>query len=90
VFGLCASLVHPTHPAAMSGARRDRAPFSPISAIKASVVSISAAIHAAFCNPRRVTLAGSMIPALSGSVNSPDSALKPKLSSFDSADATDD
>ncbi|MDP2999192.1 MAG: hypothetical protein Q8N47_17020 [Bryobacterales bacterium] len=34
--------------------------FSGISATRASVVSISAVIEAAFCNAERVTLVGSM------------------------------
>jgi hypothetical protein len=36
------------------------------------VVSISAAIDAAFSNAKRVTLAGSITPALTKSVYSPD------------------
>src|ERR1700732_2580148 len=68
-------LVHPAHAFV---------PSSLISATRASVVSIRAAIDAAFCNARRVTLAGSITPALIKSVKSPDSALKPKFSSFDS------
>src|SRR6516225_4298857 len=55
-----------------------------ISATKASVVSIRLAIEAAFCRASRVTLAGSMTPALIMSPNSPLSASKPKSSSFDS------
>src|ERR1700682_6441169 len=46
----------------------------------ASVVSIREAIEAAFCRAVRVTLAGSMTPALTRSSNSSVWALKPKLS----------
>src|SRR5258708_8589994 len=45
------------------------------SAIKTSVVSISETIDAAFWSARRVTLAGSITPALTRSPNSPVSAL---------------
>ena len=55
-----------------------------MSATRASVVSIRPAMDAAFCSARRVTLAGSMTPALTMSPYSPVSALKPKLSSLDS------
>src|SRR5260370_1199315 len=54
------------------------------SAIRTSVVSISETMDAAFWSARRVTLAGSITPALTRSPNSPVSALKPKCSSFDS------
>src|SRR6266404_2570538 len=53
------------------------------SAIRTSVVSISDTTDAAFCKAKRVTLAGSITPALIMSSNSPVSALKPKFSSFD-------
>src|SRR6266478_4393192 len=53
------------------------------SAIRTSVVSISDTMEAAFCKAKRVTLAGSITPALIMSSNSPVSALKPKFSSFD-------
>src|SRR5713101_7718460 len=59
-------------------------PSSLMSATRASVVSIRAAMDAAFCSARRVTLAGSITPALTRSPNSPVSASKPKFSSFDS------
>ena len=55
-----------------------------MSATNASVVSINAAIDAAFCNARWVTLAGSITPALSISPYLPVSALKPQFSSFES------
>src|SRR5690606_22145958 len=45
------------------------------SATSASVVSSRAAMEAAFCSVERVTLAGSMTPALNMSVNSPVAAL---------------
>jgi len=43
-----------------------------------------AAIEAAFCSARRVTLAGSMTPIFTMSPYSPVSALKPKFSSLES------
>ena len=46
-------------------------------------------MDAAFCSARRVTLAGSMTPILTMSPYSPDSALKPKLSSLDSRTLAD-
>ena len=42
-----------------------------------SAVSTIAAIDAAFCSAERVTLAGSMMPALTMSTHSPVAALKP-------------
>ena len=54
------------------------ADFSGLSAITASVVRNSAAIDAAFCSAERVTLAGSMMPALIKSTYSPVAAFKPK------------
>ena len=50
---------------------------SGISTTALSVVSTSAAIEAAFCRADRVTLAGSMTPALVRSPHSPVAALKP-------------
>jgi hypothetical protein len=50
---------------------------SGLSATSASVVSSSPAIDAAFCSAERVTLAGSMMPALTRSSYSPVSALSP-------------
>ena len=47
----------------MRSARAGAGFFSGISAIMASVVSISEAIDAAFCSAVRVTLVGSMTPA---------------------------
>src|SRR5664279_4421517 len=51
--------------------------FSGLSATTASVVRNSAAMDAAFCSADRVTLAGSMIPALIRSLYSPVAASRP-------------
>ncbi len=51
--------------------------------IMASVVSMSAAIEAAFCKAERVTLVGSTMPALNMSTNSPVLASKPTAPSRD-------
>ena len=51
--------------------------FSGFSAITASVVRKRPAMEAAFCSADRVTLAGSMIPALNMSTYSPFAALRP-------------
>src|SRR5260370_250213 len=51
--------------------------FSGFSTITASVVRNSPAIDAAFCSAERVTLAGSMMPALNMSTYSPSAALRP-------------
>src|SRR5262249_220165 len=53
------------------------AAFSGASATTASVVRMFFAIDAAFCSAERVTIAGSMIPALIRSTISPDSTLRP-------------
>ena len=53
------------------------AAFSGLSAMTASVVRNSAAIDAAFCSAERVTLAGSMMPAVIMSTYSPVAALRP-------------
>src|SRR5450759_3032491 len=55
------------------------AAFSGLSAMTASVVRNSAAIDAAFCSAERVTLAGSMMPALTMSTYSPVAASMPGL-----------
>ena len=47
-----------------------------------SVVRTIPAIEAAFCNPERVTFAGSTIPAEEISTYSPVSALNPSLNGF--------
>ena len=54
--------------------------FSGLSATRASVVSSSAAIDAAFCSAERVTLAGSMTPALTRSSISPVDGVEPDRS----------
>ena len=51
--------------------RRPEWRFSGLSAMTASVVRNSAAMLAAFCSAERVTLAGSMMPALIRSTYSP-------------------
>ena len=51
--------------------------FSGLSAMTASVVRNRAARDAAFCSAERVTLAGSMIPALTMSTYSPVAAFRP-------------
>ena len=61
----------PPPPGAAAGA------FSGLSAMTASVVRNSAAIEAAFCSADRVTLAGSMMPALIMSTYSPVAAFRP-------------
>src|SRR5664280_1197258 len=53
------------------------AAFSGLSAMTTSVVRNSAAIDAAFCSAERVTLAGSMMPALTMSTYSPVAASRP-------------
>src|SRR5581483_11769616 len=53
--------------------------FSGLSATTDSVVRSSAAIDAAFCSAERVTLAGSMTPALNRSSYCPVTALSPTL-----------
>ena len=80
-------LVHSAHAAGPPGpppAPAAALSSSLMSATNASVVSIKPAIDAAFCSARRVTLAGSITPALTRSPYSPVSALKPKFSSLDS------
>ena len=52
--------------------------FSGLSAMTTSVVRNRAAIDAAFCSAERVTLAGSMMPALIRSTYSPVAALRPQ------------
>ena len=47
------------------------------------MVSTIPAIDAAFCNPERVTFAGSTIPAADISTYSPVAALNPSLNGFD-------
>jgi hypothetical protein len=59
------------------GSPAGAAAFSGLSATTASVVRNSAAIDAAFCSAERVTLAGSMMPALNRSTYSPVAALRP-------------
>ena len=51
--------------------------FSGISATTHSVVRMFFAIEAAFCSAERVTIVGSITPALTRSVYSPVAALKP-------------
>jgi len=55
-----------------------------MSAMRASVVRHQAAMDAAFCSARRVTLAGSMMPHLDHVAVLAVSALKPKFSSLES------
>src|SRR4029453_9000855 len=55
--------------------------FSGFSATTASVVRNRAAIDAAFCRAERVTLVGSMMPALNMSSYSPVAALRPNPTS---------
>ena len=62
----------PPSPPGMAGAA-----FSGLSAMTASVVRNRAAIEAAFCSADRVTLTGSLMPALSMSTYSPVAALRP-------------
>src|SRR5262249_193550 len=62
----------------MSGAPPGAAAaFSGLSATTASVVRKSAAIEAAFCSAERVTLTGTLIPALTMATYSPVAASKP-------------
>ena len=44
----------------------------------ASVVRMFLAIEAAFCSAERVTMAGSMTPALTRSMSSPESTFRPQ------------
>ena len=61
----------------MAAAAAAASTFSGLSATSASVVSSSAATDAAFCSAERVTLAGSMTPALTRSSKFPVAALSP-------------
>ena len=61
-------------PPGMAGAAEA---FSGFSAMTASVVRKSAAMEAAFCSAERVTMVGSMIPALTRSSTSSVSTLRP-------------
>ena len=70
---------HPCHPCRRHAAGTAGAAGSGLSATSASVVSSRPAIDAAFCSAARVTLAGSMTPALTRSSNSPVAALRPMV-----------
>ena len=61
----------PPMPPMAAAAAAPPSTFSGLSATSASVVSSSAATDAAFCSAERVTLAGSMTPALTRSSKSP-------------------
>ena len=76
VFALGEGLVHAVHAAAaVAVAAAGASFFSGISEIMASVVSIRPAMEAAFCSAVRVTLVGSMTPALTRSSYLPVPAL---------------
>ena len=62
---------------------------SGLSAMTASVVRNSAAIDAAFCSAERVTLAASMMPALTRSSYSPVAALRPSVGAVEVAHPLD-
>ena len=63
---------------------------SGLSAMTASVVRNRAAIDAAFCSAERVTLAASMMPALTRSSYSPVAALRPSVGGVEVAHPLDD